>query len=225
MNSLLQYPLFENPTHYLKVRQGSFLFGFFKRKGEQRALNRCVEGLADVRTLCDAPSGPGRLFRYWKKKDLHVTAVELSDPMVVAAREEHRRLKMSGSVLHGDVFGLKHLLQEEPDIVACIRFIYYFSRDKRIELLRVLSATSRRYVLTQYKSKETMKGRSNAGQPRKKGRQFPVHFCSHRQITGEVEEAGMTCVRIVPISQFSDRVFVLTEKPLEHQSFQFRATG
>lgn len=190
------------------------MFGCFKRMGEQRALNRCLEGLAELRTLCDAPSGPGRLFSYWKTKGFQVTAVELSEPMAEAAKREGLRLDLKGSVLHGDVFALGDLLEEKADIVASIRFIYYFNTERRIALLRTLSTSSQRYVLVQYKTMETLKGRLKCTYGRRKERhQYHKEFCSYSQIAQELEGAGLTCLRIEPISRFSDRVFVLAENP------------
>jgi cyclopropane fatty-acyl-phospholipid synthase-like methyltransferase len=208
----LKYPLFDNPTAYLKFRRGTSVMGLLKRRGEQRALDRCLEGLDDVRTICDAPSGPGYLFHYWHKKGFHVTGVDLSEPTVAAAREEHRRHNLSGSILYGDVFRLKEFLKDPPDLVASIRFMYYLDREERMEFLRVVSAASRRYALIQYKTMETLRSRITLRRRRKRGKQPAKYFCSFRQIADEVEEAGMRCVRIVPISQFSDRVFVVAEK-------------
>jgi 2-polyprenyl-3-methyl-5-hydroxy-6-metoxy-1,4-benzoquinol methylase len=177
--------------------------------GEQMAINRCFKGLADMRTLCDVPAGPGRLFSFWEKKGFFVTGVELSDPMFAAATKEHHKLKLEGSVISGDIFRLKDILKEPYDVVACIRFIYYFERDKRIEVLRALSAVSRHYILIQYKTTETTRGRSHANRLGKRHK----YFVSNQEIVAELKEAGLKCHRIVPISRFSNRVFVLAKKP------------
>jgi len=80
------YPLFANPEEYMEFRKGGLFFGYFKRWFEWRAVDRCLRGLKDISTVCDAPCGPGRLFLYWQKRKLRVIAVDLSGPMVSAAK-------------------------------------------------------------------------------------------------------------------------------------------
>ena len=209
----VQCPLFDNPDQYLRLRKGSFFVRFLKRKAEERALDSCLRGLDAVRSVCDAPSGPARLFSYWGAKGYRVIGVDLSEPMVEAAAKEHRRLGLQGVVHRGDVFLLSGILEDEPDLVASIRFAYYFDRERRIALMRSLAAASRRYVLVQYKTSDTLKGRIIERRSRTRGRRPAKHYCSFGEMAQEVREAGLVCLRIAPISQFSDRAFVLAEKP------------
>ena len=209
----LQCPLFDNPDQYLRLRKGSFFARFLKRKTEERALDWCLRGLDAVRSVCDAPSGPARLFPYWSGKGLRVIGVDLSEPMVAAAAKEHRRLGLQGLVHRGDVFLLSGVLKEAPDLVASIRFAYYFGRERRIALMRSLAASSRRYVLIQYKTSETLKGRIIERRSQTQRRRPAKHYCSFAQTVEEVREAGLVCLRIAAIGEFSDRAFVLAEKP------------
>ena len=211
----LTCPIFEDPEAYLRLRAGRFLSGFLKRKAEERALDVCLRGLDAVRTVCDAPCGPARLFPYWRGRGFRVFGVDLSTPMVEAAAREHRRLDLKGSVRRGDAFLLSDVMRETPDLVASVRFAYYFERIRRAGLLRSLAAVSRRYVLVQYKTTETLKGQIMEMRTRMKPRRPIKYFCSFQQTAEEVREAGLTCLRIVPIREFSDRVFVLAEKPHE----------
>ena len=208
----MKYPLFDNPDEYLRFRQGSFFMGFLKRKAEEHALERCLDALNDIKKVCDAPCGPGRLFYFWHKKSFDVYGVDLSDSMVTAAKNEHSRLNLNGSVHCGDVFRMKDFLNDIPDLVISVRFVYYLNRQERIEFIKTLLATSRRYVLMQYKTTETYKGWINVRRHKTKDRLYPKQFCLYSQIKEELNEAGANILQVVPISQFSDRVFISAEK-------------
>jgi len=98
--------------------------------------------------------------------------------------------------------------------VTSVRFCYYFDRSGRIALLRSLAAASRRYVLVQYKTAETLRGQKTFS--RTQGKKIPYQpkqFCTYEEMRREIEEAGLKCMRIKLISQASDRVFILAEKP------------
>jgi hypothetical protein len=209
----LACPVFDNPERYLELRKGRSIWRFLKRRSEERALDWCLRGLDDVRTVCDAPSGPARLFEYWGGKGFRVIGVDISVPMVRAAEEEHHRLGLEGGVHFGDVFRLRGVVEEEVDLVASIRFAYYFDRETRIALMRSLAAATRRYVLVQYKTSETLKGRMVERRSWANMRRPAKHYCSFEQSAAEVREAGLVCLRIAPISEFSDRAFVLAGKP------------
>ena len=211
------YPAFTNPDEYLKHRVKRTPFGFLKTRTEERALDRCLRGLAEVRVICDVPSGPGRLFRFWRRKGFRVHAIDISEPMLRAAREEHRTLGLTGSVRGGDAFNLKGGLTETPDLVASIRFAYYFDRAQRIKLLRLLADVSRHYVLVQYKTSETIRGRRNvirASREQAASKTGPKkHFVTREEIVQEVIEADLAPLRVQGMGEFSDRIFVLAERP------------
>ena len=82
--------------------------------------------------------------------------------------------------------------------------MYYFKKNWRIELLKTMAEVSRKYLLVQYKTRETRKGKMKFG----KG-YSGKEFCSQEEILEELQVAGLNCIRIVPISQASDRVFVM----------------
>jgi protein tyrosine phosphatase (PTP) superfamily phosphohydrolase (DUF442 family) len=207
------YPLFTGPEQYMRFRESARGLGFLKRWWERRAIARCMKLTEDARTLCDAPCGPGRLFPAWRKWFPSIIGVELSDPMVEAAGRYLKMLGMGGEVRKGDVFHLRDALPEPVDIVASVRFIYYFERPDRLRALRSLAAASRRYVLVQYKTLETFKGRRNAAHMAKRtGPRCVKHYCSDDDIRAEFAEAGLRCLCISPISTGSDFTFVLGEK-------------
>ena len=207
----MKYPIFVGPEEYLQFRQGSFFIGALKRWSEEKAINSCLNGL-DIKTLCDAPCGPGRLFYLWHKKGFQFMAVDLSECMYTAAKEACVRLNFAGKVINGDIFHLKDSLKYIPNIVVCVRFAYYLEREERIELLQVLAEASSQYILIQYKTTETWKGGLNEQRRKAKDRLHFKQYCSDRQIMEEAQEAGLRLVKIVPISQLSDRVFVLLDK-------------
>jgi SAM-dependent methyltransferase len=208
----MEYPIFKDPAGYLKTRRGSWVLSFFKQRGEERALDQCLAPLPDIRLVCDAPCGFGHLFSYWHKRKFRIIGMDLSKPMVVSAREELRKREISGHVLYGDVFLLLERLQERPDLVACVRFIYYFERSQRVKLLQTFASASNRYVLVQNKSMETLRGKKVVDRKMKQGLPISKQFCSSSEIEEEFEEAGLAVIRTVPISPLSDRVFVIAKK-------------
>ena len=107
---------------------------------------------------------------------------------------------------------MKDFLNDIPDLVISVRFVYYLNREERIEFIKALLATSRRYVLIQYKTTETYKGWINVRRHKTKDRLYPKQFCLYSQIIEELSEAGANILQVVPISQFSDRVFISAEK-------------
>ena len=211
-----KYPEFRNPDKYMSERVNGSPLGRMKRRTEQAALDRCLDEIGAVDSICDVPSGPGRLFPYWNERGVRrVHGVDVSGPMVEASREEHARLGLQGDAGPGDAFHLGEHLEEPVDVVASVRFIYYFDRARRVELLRSLASASRRWVLVQYKTNETLKGSQNQVREHSAGgrRSFLRHFGSRDEIFTEIREAGLIPVRFEPIGEFSDRAFVLARKP------------
>jgi hypothetical protein len=110
------------------------------------------------------------------------------------------------------VFLLPEHLRKRPDLVACVRFIYYFERSKRVKLLQTLASASNRYVLVQSKSIDTIRGKKVMDRKTKQGLPMSKQFCSLSDIEEEFEEAGLAVIRAVPISPLSDRVFFIAKK-------------
>jgi ubiquinone/menaquinone biosynthesis C-methylase UbiE len=195
-----------NPEEYLKVRKGKFILGFFRRRFEMRAIDKCLKGLDDIHSVCDIPCGVGTLFPYWHKKGYRVIAADISDPMIEAAGKKFKQSNLEGRVIKCNAFDLRDSLQEnEVELIASIRFFYYFKRDKRIELLKTMAEVSRKYLLVQYKTWETRKGRLN-----QKIIGAYKQFCSIEEILEELKVARLDCITILPTSPSgTDRVFVM----------------
>lgn len=210
--SNVEYPIFDNPKEYLEFRKGKFIYGFFKRWSELRAIDKCLKGIDSITRVCDVPCGPGRLFKYWQKRKFHVIGVDLSDSFVEAAGKMCKELNPKNKVFKGDAFALKNLLGKDGvDLIASVRFFYYFSRKERIQLLKSMAEVSRRYVLVQYKTTETWKGRRELNKIKPSDRPVAKQFNSNDEIMDELKEAGLECIRIVPIAQASDRIFVMAK--------------
>ena len=207
----MNYPIFKNPREYIAFRKGNAIAAPFRRWSEWRSLDRCLKGLDDIGTVCDCPCGPGRLFPYWKKRGFGTIGVDLSDEMVEAARLRKIDLDIPGKVLKADAFCLHDVLSEKPDLVTSIRFFYYFDRPQRIQLLRSFTAATRKYVLVQYKTAATLKGRMTSASPRHN--RCAKRYCCYESMVAEMQEAGLVCLRVVPKGHTSDRVFVLAQKP------------
>jgi SAM-dependent methyltransferase len=203
---------FEDPEEYLKFRRGKSLFGLLKRWSEERAMDRALAGLDDIAHVCDIPCGPGRLFGYWHRRGYRITGMDVSEPMVRAARRLCEALGPQNRAVRGDAFALKDVPGKASiDMVASVRFFYYFNRNRRIRLLQNMAGLSRKYLLVQYKTTETWKG----GREVKKiegMREIAKQYCSNEEIRDELTAAGLECIRIVPISQLSDRIFVSARK-------------
>jgi SAM-dependent methyltransferase len=203
------YPVFLDPERYMKCRVSYGPLGRLKMWSEHRALDRCLAATTGVNTVFDVPCGPGRLFPYWMRRGLGVTAMDMSEPMIEVAAALHHKLGLEGSVSVGDAFQLEGDAAK-ADLVASVRFVYYFEPEKRIALFRSLAAASRRYVLIQYKTSATWKGHRNDARSRSKRRS--KHFSTRQQILDEVRAAGLIPLRVEPIGEFSDRAFVIAEK-------------
>lgn len=203
---------FEDPDEYLEFRRGKSIFGFFKRWSEARAIDKALQGLENIAHVCDIPCGPGRLFGYWHKRGYRITGIDVSDPMVEAAQKLCRTLGPQNRAIKGDAFVLKNVPgQRDIDLVASIRFFYYFNKERRIRLLKKMAGLSRKYLLVQYKTTETRKGRREV--KKIEGiREIAKQYCSNEEIRDELTAARLECVRIVPISQASDRIFVSARK-------------
>ena len=208
------YPLFFNPTEYMRFREGGYGLGVVKRWFERRVIRRCLKEVVDAHTLCDVPCGPGRLFPVWRKRFSSVVAVDLSDQMVEAAGRHLRALGMDGRALKADVFHLLDSIGGPVDLVASVRFCYYFDRPGRVRLLSALSAASRRYVLVQYKTRQTYKGRRNVRRAARRTNHHLglKHWCTTDEILSELAEAHLRCLRIAPLGWASDFAFVLAER-------------
>lgn len=204
------YPVFLDPAQYDKLRVSNGPLGRLKQWSEQRALDACLAATDGVKTICDTPCGPGRIFHHWKRMGYRVHGRDFSQPMVEAATRLHAELKLEGSVAAGDAFHLQDAVPEMSDLVASVRFVYYFPSEQRVTLLRSLASASRRYVLAQFKTSETYRGRRNEARCRVENR--GKHHCPNAQMLQEIREAGLTPLRVEPIGEFSDRVFVLAEK-------------
>ena len=212
-----KYPEFNNPEEYTACREPRSMRGRFKTRSEQRAINRCLAHTSDCRSVCDIPSGAGRLFPYWKSRGLPVHGVDISAPMVEAATRRHRELGLDGTVTQGDAFSLATSLAEPPDLIACVRFLYYFDRDRRIRLMTALAAAARRYLLLQFRSCDTYRGRVSLlrEQMDPSDSHLLVHFSSVEDIIADIRAAGLVPLRVEFISEFSDRVYALAAKPDE----------
>jgi cyclopropane fatty-acyl-phospholipid synthase-like methyltransferase len=204
------------PDRYLATRERSFLVGAVKRWAEGRAVRRGLEGLPDLRTVCDVPSGPGRLFPLWKRLGLSVLGVDLSAPMLGEAERRLARLGLPGEVRLGDAFDLALSVPEGADLVSCVRFAYYFEREDRVRLLRSLATVSRRWLLVQYKTSLTPRGRRNlrraAGDSAGRGIFSNRRFCDPPGIAAEAEQVGLVLRRHAAIGRSSDRLYALLEK-------------
>ena len=200
-----EYLNFGNPEEYLKVRKGKLVLGFFRRWFETRAIDKCLKGLPDIHSVCDIPCGAGTLFPYWHKKGYKVVGADLSDKMVGAAGSKLKHLNLAGRTIQCNAFTLKNCIKEnEVDLIASLRFIYYFKKARRIELLQTMGELSRKYLLVQYKTRETRKGRLNL-----KRLGSNTERSSMEEIKEELEVARLDCMRILAAAPAgSDRVFV-----------------
>jgi ubiquinone/menaquinone biosynthesis C-methylase UbiE len=199
-----------DPERFLRRREGDLATRakrFGKRLGERRALRRVLSACGPLETVLDCPCGMGRLFDSWTAQGMSVTGLDRSPAMVEAARDRLRALGREGHVIQGRVTDLDQADGQQFDLVASIRFLYYFDDGARPEVLRLLARRSRRWVLVQYKTSETWKGRRNRRQGRNQGK----HPLSRAEIRSELAAAGLRLVAFEPHGPFSDRVLALAQ--------------
>ncbi len=212
------YPIFANPKRYMRVRVSSGPLGRLKTRSEHRALDRCLAVGPAIKTILDVPCGPGRLFPYWRKRGFRVDACDLSEEMVEYASQIHADLGLAGSVTLGDAFQEPAAPPSQPvDLIACVRFAYYFKSEERIALLRSLAHRTKRYILVQYKTNQTWRGWRHERHFKEQGR-YSKYFAEVEQALDETREVGLWPLRVEPISEFSDRMFIMAEKPTSDAS-------
>lgn len=201
-------PAFLDVDRYLARRSGGWSHPW-RHWSERRALVRALARTAPIESVLDCPCGPGRVFWFWAERGVRVIGLDRSPTFTPVAQERLDALGLQGRIIQGEVADLGTLLPHRVDLVACIRFAYYFEPEDRPGLLRVLAAASRRYVLVQYKTTETWKGRRNQRIGRNQGK----HFASLARIQDEVADAGLRMLAFVPHGPTSDRALVLAERP------------
>lgn len=135
------YPIFTDVEQYMRRRVRRTPMGLLKTWAEERALRRCLKGLENIGTICDVPSGPGRLFPFWRRQSFCIHGRDISVPMLKAAEIARQENHLPRSVCFGDAFNLHDCLHNICDLVVSVRFLYYFERDKRNMLLRSFAAT------------------------------------------------------------------------------------
>lgn len=202
--------LYPDPDRFLRRREGDLATRakrLGKRLGERRALRKVLSACGRLETVLDCPCGMGRLFDTWTARGMSVTGLDRSPAMVEAARERLRDLDREGHIVQGRLTDLDHAVARQFDLVASIRFVYYFDGPARPEVLRLLARRSRRWVLVQYKTSETWKGRRNRRQGRNQGK----HLLSKAEIRAELTQAGLRLVTFAPHGPFSDRVLALAQ--------------
>jgi SAM-dependent methyltransferase len=203
-------------ARYLARRERRFLKGFLKRLLEWRAIRRCLAAAGDLKEVCDVPCGPGRLFPLWHARGLRIRGVDLSRPFLREAKARAEDLGADADLSHGDAFRLSEVLGRPADLVASVRFIYYFDHPTRVRLLRTLSRASRGFLLLQYKTLDTPKGRRNLdltrGSGREAGRRWAKHYCTAADIARDLRAAELEEVRRSTIAFSSDKVFVLARR-------------
>jgi hypothetical protein len=126
--------------------------------------------------------------------------------MIGAAGNMLKHLSLEGRVIECNAFTLKNCLKEdEVDLIASVRFFYYFEKNKRIELLGAMGELSRKYLLVQYKTRERRKGRLNL-----KRVGSNTQRCSMEEIKEELRVARLDCIKILAAAPAgSDRIFVM----------------
>lgn len=211
-------PLFRNPERYLECRQSPGLLGHLKARSEALALEQCLRAIGSIRSVCDVPCGPGRLFDLWSRHASRIMAFDLAGEMVSAASEAHDRLGLDGEVTLADAFDLDSHMIDRADLVVCIRFAYYFDRPARVALWRALANVSNRHVIIHFKVSGTLRGHLDSlrralwGRRRKRTRRHPRHVIGRREIEQEVAMAGLRVVKFVRASQLSYSAYVLAER-------------
>ncbi|MBL8896503.1 MAG: class I SAM-dependent methyltransferase [Planctomycetes bacterium] len=208
------YPLFRRPDAYHQKRCASALRNRIQRWSERRALRALLDSAEGIHSVCDLPCGIGRSFELWAAAGLSVLGIELSAPMAERAERERAALELPGRVEIGDAFDAS-AAHGRADLVACLRFAYYFSPVQRRDLLAALQSRSHRYLLIQYRVGNGVLGRWKSARAvvRMQRRATRAkHACPWEEIRPELESAGWSVLRMRRQSPLSDRVLILAER-------------
>lgn len=190
-----------------------------KRRQDVRTLREAI-GPGPLQVL-DLPCGWGRLMDPMMERSYRVVGADLSGEMLAEGRRRLAGRRGFAGLVRCDVRGLP-FRRGSFDLVVCMRFLYYFRRRERVELIREMARLSRRFLLLQYRIRETVpsflwKVRHRAGMT---SRDRSRRCLTVREIRGELREAAdLRVIRVRPVSVwFSDRAYVLCAKQLATDS-------
>ncbi len=196
----------DDPESSLQGR-GRLGFGAYASWAERRALSRCLQTTGPLTRICDCPSGAGRLVPFWNRLGVTILCVDPSAEMVAAAAKRIAHARAPGRAIEARAENLFAVALPQPDLVASVRFGGLSDRSSRLRLLRAFAAATRRFVLVEYRTTETRKGRRSAARELR-----AQAYCSREEIECELAAADLRMRAFEPISRFSDRAFVLGER-------------
>jgi SAM-dependent methyltransferase len=209
------YPIFDRPEAYERKRSARSFLEHLRHGFERRALRRCLERTAGVRRILDVPCGVGRLFSFWRERGLGILGVDVSPSMAAAAARALSGGIGAGEVRVGDAFALPLANQERVDLVACLRFVYYFDAVARVRLFEEFHRVSKRYLLVQFKDGGTVAERHRAARRRRRAERRSTKgklACTRETLASELRSAGFRLLSIERVHPLTDRAYALAEK-------------
>ncbi|MBK9388263.1 MAG: class I SAM-dependent methyltransferase [Planctomycetes bacterium] len=209
------YPIFEKPEAYERKRSVRNFLDYVRYGFERRALRRCLERTEGVRRVLDVPCGVGRLFSFWREQGLGILGVDVSPSMAAAAASALAAGIGAGEVRVGDAFALPLAADENVDLVACLRFVYYFDEVERKRLFEEFHRVSKRYLLVQFKDGGTLAERHRAARRRKRAERRSTKgklACTRETLANELRSAGFRLLSIERVHPLTDRAYALAEK-------------
>ncbi|MBL8899661.1 MAG: class I SAM-dependent methyltransferase [Planctomycetes bacterium] len=209
------YPIFERPEAYERKRSVRNFLDHVRYGFERRALRRCLERTVGVRRILDVPCGVGRLFTFWREHGLGILGVDVSPSMAAAAARSLSGGIGAGEVRVGDAFALPLAAGEHVDLVACLRFVYYFDAAARARLFDEFHRVSKRYLLVQFKDGGTLAERYRAARRRQRAERRVTKgklACTRETLASELRAAGFRLLSIERVHPLTDRAYALAEK-------------
>lgn len=216
-----KYPVFSKPERYLRTREPGGWRTTIKRNFEKKAIHRLLDGIDLSSGILDVPSGPGRMFWIWAGFDAPIYAIDFSEDFVGHATQMLARHRGDSWAARGDAFSVSSHAGLQavgpPSLVASVRFIYYFKRSRRLQLLSELRQVGAPYILVQYLVKDSLQGRrarfvqwlTRTRNARRRGHHLKKKGVSSAEMFAELREAGLDPIASAPSGPLSKRVYIL----------------
>jgi ubiquinone/menaquinone biosynthesis C-methylase UbiE len=117
-----------------------------KWRKEQTAIDLLFESIPHGSSLVDVPVGTGRFLELCKRREIHVTGIDISEDMLAEARKNAMQLGVKADLRLGNIFELP-FSDNSFDCALCVRFLNWISIADVSLALAELSRVSKNYVI------------------------------------------------------------------------------
>jgi SAM-dependent methyltransferase len=168
---------------------------------EREIVERWLRDLPLTGPVLDIPCGTGRLLPILAARAGHAFGADVAPEMIRLARQAAREAGVACSLLACDARRLP-VADAALDLVMSMRLLHRIpGRAERIEVLKELARTSRKWILFSFYNRRSWRGLRDRLRGRYGGE-------ARRAIAGEVAEAGMRVDRFVAVGWLARQTLV-----------------